>query len=51
VCRVLLRHDDDDTGAELAPQIAEQAPFAAGVHYVRSDDPRETTLYVSRAAP
>jgi hypothetical protein len=50
LCRVRLRHDDDSRRRELAPQIAERAPFAGGVHYVYSpDDARDTTLYVSRS--
>lgn len=49
LCRVQLRHDDDAARADLAPRIAEKTPFGAGVYYVYSEDPRQTTLYVSRA--
>jgi hypothetical protein len=49
LCRVQLRHDDETARDELAQQIAEKTPFAAGVYYVPSpDDARETTLYVVR---
>jgi hypothetical protein len=49
LCRLSVRHADDAARRDLAAQIAEKAPFAAGVHYVYSpDDLHDTTLYVSR---
>jgi hypothetical protein len=49
LCRLRVRHDDEAARRDLAQQIAEKAPFSAGVHYLYSpDDVHDTTLYVSR---